>query len=142
MRDLWREVYHSRTALHVRLLNQVRLALWGCYTVSGHLGFYGSTPICIQNLFTSEPNLVVLKIVYVLVVLAVLLLVMACYVTIVTVTKKRAVEANVVPTAADKERSQFLSFKVTLVILTQMLAWFPIRALLFSRVFEADFTGP
>ena len=31
MRDLWREVYHSRTALHVRLLNQVRLALWGCY---------------------------------------------------------------------------------------------------------------
>ena len=107
-------------------LNNMTITDNTLYTVSGHLGFYGSTPICIQNLFTSEPNLVVLKIVYVLVVLAVLLLVMACYVTIVTVTKKRAVEANVVPTAADKERSQFLSFKVTLVILTQMLAWFPI----------------
>jgi len=64
--------------------------------------------------------------IYVLVTLFVILMVMISYIVILCIAKKRSVDANVDPAPADKERDQFLSFKVTLVILTQMFSWFPI----------------
>ena len=96
------------------------------YEVTGRLGFYGATPLCIQNLFSTDPKLIIMKIAYVLVVFIVVLIVMLSYAVILLTAKKRAREANVNPTEAEKERSQFLSFKVSLVILTQILCWFPI----------------
>ena len=96
------------------------------YDVSRRLGFYGKSPLCVQNLFSTEPKLVVMKSVYVFVILIIIAMVMVSYAVILYVTKKRAVNVNAVEDVAAAERRAFLSFKVTMIICTQMISWLPI----------------
>ena len=109
------------------LLKQLsKMTTRNMYQVTGRLGFYQQTPLCVQNLFSVEPKLVPIKIVYVPLIFSLLVVVGLCYIAIIAITKKRRVHhANRASTAADRERRQFLSLKVTLVILGQMLCWFP-----------------
>ena len=96
------------------------------FDVSRRLGFYGKSPLCVQNLFTIEPKLVVMKSAYVFVILVIITMVALSYAVIVYVEKKRAVDVNAVEDVAAAERRAFLSFKVLAVICTQMVCWLPI----------------
>ena len=96
------------------------------FDVSRRLGFYGKSPLCVQNLFSIEPKLVVMKSVYVFVILVIITMVVLSYAVIVYETKKRVVNVNAEGDAVAAERRAFLSFKVTALICTQMACWLPI----------------
>ena len=108
------------------------------YDVSRRLGFYGKSPLCVQNLFSTEPKLVAMKSAYVFVILVIISLVMVSYAVIIYKTKKSAVDVNAVNDAPAAERRAFLSFKVTLVIFTQMICWLPIILATFTTLQGQD----
>ena len=123
---LYKNVSYSTSSLKGILKKLNNMTSRNIYDVSRRLGFYGKSPLCVQNLFSTEPKLVAMKSVYVFVILIVIAMVMVSYAVIVYVTKKRAVNANAVEDVAAAERRAFLSFKVTLIIFTQMICWLPI----------------
>ena len=123
---LYKNVSYSTSSLKGILKKLNNMTSRNIYDVSRRLGFYGKSPLCVQNLFSTEPKLVAMKSVYVFVIFIIIAMVMVSYGIIVYVTKKRAVNVNAVEDVAAAERRAFLSFKATLVIGTQMICWLPI----------------
>ena len=123
---LYKNVSYSTSSLKGILKKLNNMTSRNIYDVSRRLGFYGKSPLCVQNLFSTEPKLVAMKSVYVFVIFIIIAMVMVSYGIIVYVTKKRAVNVNAVEDVAAAERRAFLSFKVTLIICTQMICWLPI----------------
>ena len=123
---LYKNVSNSTSSVKGMLKELNNMTSRRMYDVSGRLGFYGKSPLCVQNLFSTEPKLVPMKFVYVLVILVIITMVIVSYAVIFFVSTKRPVDANAVVDAAAVERRTFLSFKVTLVIFTQMICWLPI----------------
>ena len=123
---LYKNVSNSTSSVREMLKELNNMTTRNIYDVTRRLGFYGKSPLCVQNLFSTEPKLVAMKGLYVFVVLVIITMVMVSYAVILYVTKKRAIENNGVEDAAAAERRAFLSFKVSLVIATQMICWLPI----------------
>ena len=92
-------------------------------------GFFNQSPLCIQNLFSNDPDddLQLLKMLYVSFLGAVILSFTVCYIWIVFIRIK-----SVVPTASPAFRrttlrnNKKLSRKVSLIISSQLIAWIPI----------------
>lgn len=123
---LYKNVSNSTSSMKEMLKELNNMTSRSIFDVSRRLGFYGKSPLCVQNLFSTEPKLVVMKGVYVFVILVIITMVMASYAVIIYVAKKRAIDGNAGEDAAAAERRAFLSFKVTAVICTQMICWLPI----------------
>ena len=95
------------------------------FDVSHYLGFYSSSPLCIN---IQQYNIPVVKMVYVAVIGAIIGVVSLSYIIIAITTKKTEVPAqgNKEKRIETKERMQFLSFKVTTIIIAQIFCWVPI----------------
>ena len=135
---LYRNVSYSTSSVNELLTKLNNMTSQKMYDVSRRLGFYGKSPLCVHNLFSTEPKLVVMKSVYVFVILVVVTMVLLSYAVIIYVTKKCAVDVNVKDDAAAAERRSFLSFKVTLVISSQILCWLPIILATFTTLLGQD----
>ena len=95
------------------------------FDVSHYLGFYSSSPLCIN---IQHSNIPVVNIIYVAVIGAIIGAVSLSYIIIAITTKKTEVPAqgNEEKRIETKERMQFLSFKVTTIIIAQIFCWVPI----------------
>ena len=95
------------------------------FDVSHYLGFYSSSPLCIN---IQHSNIPIVKIVYVAVIGTIIGVVSLSYIIIAITTKKTEVPAqdNHAGSVENKERMQFLSFKVTIIIIAQIFCWVPI----------------
>ena len=97
------------------------------FDVSHYLGFYSSSPLCI-NLQTKSVQFPVINIVYVAVIGAIIGAVSLSYIIIFVETKRNQVVAldNSDKSIENRERMKFMSFKVTIIIIAQLLCWVPI----------------
>ena len=134
--DLLEEYYGANLTQHEVSGWSSRLHLLSKITSNSELfvptlkfGFFNQSPLCIQNLFSSEPDesLQLLKMLYVSFLAVVIVSFSVCYIWIVFIRFKSAVHtaspAFRLKTQRDKRK---LSRKVTLVISSQLLAWIPI----------------
>ena len=87
--------------------------------------FYSSSPLCIN---IQHSNIPVVNIVYVVVIGGIIGAVSLSYIIIAITTKKTEVPAqgNEAKSIETKERMQFLSLKVTTIIIAQIICWVPI----------------
>ena len=92
------------------------------FDVSHYLGFYSSSPLCIN---IQHSNIPIVNIVYVAVMGAIIGVISLSYIIIAITTKKTGVPAEA-KSIETKERMQFLSFKVTIIIIAQISCWVPI----------------
>ena len=108
------------------------------FKVSHSLGYYSQSPLCI-NINTSNDGLWVLKIMSALLILAIIGIVSLSYILI-------AVKSNRPVMAAEnqiqhnhlqnKERMNFMSFKVTVIIIAQMSCWVPVLIAILLSLFQ------
>ena len=96
------------------------------FDISNYLGFYSSSPLCINIQHSLQHP--VIKILYVAVVAVIIGIISLSYIIIAITTKKTQVPAqdNKPGNIEKKERMQFLSFKVTIIIIAQIACWVPI----------------
>lgn len=95
---------------------------------SHSLGFYSHSPLCI-NININSGELIIWRILYILLIGGIIAGIIASYVIITYTTKQSApsVQAGIEGSSAEKkERENFMSFKVTTIIISQMLCWTPI----------------
>ena len=95
------------------------------FDVSHYLGFYSSSPLCIN---IQHSNIPIVKMVYVAAIGTIIGAVSLSYIIIAITTKKTEVPAqdNHAKSIENKERMQFLSFKVTIIIIAQIFCWVPV----------------
>ena len=94
------------------------------FEVSHYLGFYSSSPLCIN---IQHSNILVVKIFYISVIAVIIGAVSLSYIIIAITTKKTEVPVqDPAKSVENKERMQFLSFKVTIIIIAQIFCWVPI----------------
>ena len=95
------------------------------FDVSHYLGFYSSSPLCIN---IQHSNIPIVNMVYVAVIGTIIGAVSLSYIIIAITTKKNEVPAqdNHAKSVENKERMQFLSFKVTIIIIAQIFCWVPV----------------
>lgn len=91
------------------------------FSVSQSLGFYSESPLCI-NIFTTAGQTTVWKVLYIVLLGGVLVVVALSYIIIACTTLK----TNNINNGEMTERAQFLSFKVTVIIISQFACWVPI----------------
>ena len=95
------------------------------FDVSHYQRFYSSSPLCIN---IQHSNIAVVNIIYVVVIGGIIGAVSLSYIIIAITTKKIEVPAqgNEAKSIETKERMQFLSLKVTIIIIAQIICWVPI----------------
>lgn len=82
------------------------------------IGYYGSNPLCISNIFKTQDNFQPYKIGYCVTIISLLIAVSLAYIGIVVLTRKSRQAAN-----AAGDHHVGLEVKVSLMIVSQILAW-------------------
>ena len=89
------------------------------------ISYYGNSPLCIHNIFKTQASYLYYKIGYCAVVMLLLVVVMVAYITIIVKNWQSQRGAG-----GAEDNSSALAFKVSLMILSQLLCWW---ALLISN---------
>ena len=115
------------------------------------IGLYGTSSLCYPNMFSTENSLLGFKIVYIIENSIYMIMIIICYIFIAKEYFKS--RADVAPPAAAanmpsdqqeevanpqkiEDQSFFLSFKVSIVIVSQLVCWLPVHGAII-----ASFTG-
>ena len=115
------------------------------------VGLYGTSSLCYPDLFSIEKKMLGYKIVYMIENSTYLLVTIVCYASIVKefVKSRKAVKARAAANAkgqngqesaantqdSNKDKSFYLSIKVSIVIGSQLLCWLPIHASIMASFF-------
>lgn len=108
------------------------------FRISHSFGFYSQSPLCI-NINTTNPALVFWRLLNILLITSIIAIVSVSYILISVYSRKNQPQgAANIPNTQAKERMNFLSVKVTIIIISQISSWIPVLIASALSLFNID----